>query len=266
MTAPAIDLKNVRVTAGGRAILNLERLQIEQGEVFAILGPNGAGKTTLLKTCLGFCRPNDGDVRVLGENVSGLGRWGLTRLRRRIGYVPQDLAARSEMPLTCREVVAIGRTGRARLFSRLGREDWREVDDWIDRLGLSALAEKGYGDLSGGEQRKTLIARAMVQEPEMLILDEPTAHLDLGWREQIVRTLQNLYGQSGITILLVCHELEVVPPCCNQLAILEGGRMTAVGRPTDVLTTERVCRLYGEGFDVTFRAGRCLVMPTGGEA
>ena len=219
------------------------------------MGPNGSGKTTLLKCCLGLVRPSGGEVRVLGESVAGL-RWaGLSRLRCRVGYVPQTLAARSEMPLTVREVVATGRTGIAGLFRRLGREDWRIVDEWLERLGLSSLAGQAYGQLSGGEQRKTLIATAMVQQPEMLLLDEPTANLDLFWREQIVATLESLYARTRLTILLVCHELEVIPACSRRLLLLQSGRASAEGSPEEVLTGERIASLYGGGLRVVHERG-----------
>jgi len=263
MTTAAVDISGLRVSARRQEILRLERLSVERGEVFTILGPNGAGKTTLLKCCLGFVPLSGGELVVLGERVGRLSSAGLARLRRRVGYVPQVMAAHSEMPLTVREVVAIGRTGIAGLFRGLGREDWQVVDEWIQRLGLGPLSRRAYGDLSGGEQRKVLIAKAMVQQPEMLVLDEPTANLDLFWREQIVATLEELYEHAGLTVLLVCHELEVIPACSGRLLLLEAGRATARGRPDEVLTTERIESLYGSGLNVVHCGGRHAVVPTG---
>ncbi len=263
MPSPAIDIVDLRVRRGGRDLLSVERLTISQGEVFVVLGPNGAGKSTLVRTCLGFVRPTTGSVRVLGDAIERLHFGRLSRLRRRVGYVPQLLAAQSETPLTLREVVAIGRTGRAGLFRPLQYNDWRQVDQWIERLGLTRLARHAYRDLSGGEQRKTLIAKAMVQEPEILLLDEPTANLDLFWREQIVATLERLYAETGLTIVLVCHELEVMPGCTGRLVVLEDGRPTAIGRPDGVLTPGRVTALYGEGLQVVCNGGRYAVIPQG---
>ncbi len=264
MNSKAIDISGISVSAGGREILRIDNLSVSRGEAFVILGPNGAGKSTLLKCCLGFTRPASGEVTVLGEPVTQLGVGALNRLRRRIGYVPQVLAEGGVMPLTLREVVAIGRTGIAGLFNRLGKADWRIVDEWLERLGLTPHAGSGYGDLSGGEQRKALIAKAMVQQPEMLILDEPTANLDLFWREQIVATLEELYRRVKLTTLLVCHELEVIPPSCNRLLLLEEGQPCAAGSPAEVLTGERIASLYGRGLDVVHRGGRHAVVPTGG--
>jgi len=188
----------------------------------------------------------------------------LAGLRRRIGYVPQLLPARSELPLTVREVVAIGRTARAGLFHPLSRQDWQTVDRWIERLGLASLADRAFSQVSGGEQRKTIIARAMAQEPELLLLDEPTANLDLGWRERIVETVQTLYTQTCITVVLVCHDLEVLPPACRQVVLLDAGRTAATGSPETVFTTERVSRLYGAALRAVHQGGRHAILPGGG--
>ena len=262
MKAPVVEIRSLRVRRGGRTVLQVERLDVVEGEVVVVLGPNGAGKSTLLKCALGFTRPNSGEFRVLGHPV-----WPshppLCALRRRIGYVPQMLAAHSEMPLTVREVAAIGRTGIAGLFRRLTRSDWSIIDDWLERLGLADLAGQAYASLSSGEQRKTLIAKAMVQQPEMLLLDEPTANLDLFRREQIVELLGRLYAETGLTILLVCHELEAVPPCCRRLLVLRDGQVIADGPPEDVLNRQMVENLYGSRLRLFTADRRYAAVPVG---
>ncbi|MCK4340588.1 MAG: ABC transporter ATP-binding protein [Phycisphaerae bacterium] len=261
MTAPDVIIEQLHVAAAGRTILSIDHLAIERGEVLAVLGPNGAGKTTLLKTCLGLRRPTSGRVTILEQPVTQLGSAALTRLRRHIGYIPQELAAHSQMPLTLREVVAIGRTGIAGLLRPLRHEDWEIIDEGIARLGLEPLRDEPYAHLSGGEQRKTLIARAMVQQPQILMLDEPTAHLDLGWREHIVSTLDQLYEQARPTLILVCHELEVLPACCRRIVLLQDGRVLDQGTPEEVLTPERVAELYGPGLRVLHESNRHAVIP-----
>ncbi len=261
MSEPAISIRNLRVAAGGRTILSAASLDVASGKVFAVLGPNGAGKSTLLKIRLGFQRPQAGEVHVLGEPVHRLGSMRLNRLRRRIGYVPQVLAGGSQAPLTVREVVAIGRTGIAGLLRPLRRKDWRIIDEWIERLGLERLGGRRYGDISGGEQRKTLLARAMVQQPELLLLDEPTANLDLAWRERIVAILQELYEQTAMSIVLICHELEVIPAACQHLVLLIDGRVAATGPPEEILTSQRVRSLYGSSLCVLPTGGRYVVIP-----
>lgn len=263
MVSPAIQIQSLAVHAARRCLLEVEQLRVDAGSVVAVMGPNGAGKTTLLRACLGLLTPSRGHVTVLGEDVGALRGAALAGLRRRIGYVPQLLPARSELPLTVREVVAIGRTARAGLFHPLSRDDWQTVDRWIERLGLASLAGRAFSQISGGEQRKTIIARAMAQEPELLLLDEPTANLDLGWRERIVETVQSLYAKTHISVVIVCHELEVIPPSCRQVVLLDRGRMVAAGLPETVFTRERVTRLYGAGLRPEHRGGRHAVVPGG---
>lgn len=266
MMPAAIEVRELEVRAGRRCLLAVDRLHAAAGSVTALMGPNGAGKTTLLRACLGLVVPARGRVTVLGQELPGARGATLAALRRRIGYVPQGLPARSELPLTVREVVAIGRTARVGLLHALSHDDWRTVEVWIERLGLTALADRAFSQVSGGEQRKTMIARAMAQEPELLLLDEPTANLDLGWRERIVETIQELHAQTGISVLLVCHELEVLPPACRQVILLETGRVSAAGSPEEVFTTERIRRLYGPTLTVAHLAGRHAVVPGGGDS
>jgi len=260
MSDVVIDLRNVRVCASRRTILAVDALTVSRGEFLAVIGPNGAGKSTLLRVLVGMERAA-GTVGVLDVRVGEAGAAGLARLRRRVGYVPQALAERSELPLTLREIVAIGRTGIAGLGRPLGRDDWRRVDAWIDRLGLGPHARAAYADLSGGEQRKGLIAKAMVQEPDVLLLDEPTANLDLAWRERLVETLETLFREVRLTVMLVCHELEAIPTCCSRLVLLEDGRVTADGPPEAVLIAPRLARLYGADLEVLHRRGRFTVVP-----
>jgi iron complex transport system ATP-binding protein len=259
----AVDIDGLKVSAGRRRIVSIETLTIQRGEIVGLLGPNGAGKSTLLRCLLGLQSHVRGSVCVLGHSVNGPDSLALTGLRRRIGYVRQLLPSHSEMPLTVREVVAIGRTGIAGLLRPLRHDDWRIVDMWIERLGLSNLAWRSFGQISGGEQRKTVIARAMAQQPELLLLDEPTANLDLGWREQIVQTIEQLYAEAGLTVMLVCHELEVLPACCQRVVVLQQGELLADAKPDRVLTTETVDSLYGKGWSVVHHQGRWAVVPGG---
>jgi len=259
----AIYLRDLSVRAGRRMILSVGELAIGYGELVGLLGPNGAGKSTLLRCLLGMQGHVGGGVCVLGLDVGRLGPGRLAALRWRIGYVPQLLPVAGEMPLTVREVAAIGRTGIAGLLRPLRREDWRIVDEWIERLGLGELSGRGFSEISGGEQRKTLIARAMVAQPQVLLLDEPTANLDLGWRERIVEIVDELYRSLKLTVLLVCHELEVLPVGCGRIVLLDEGRVIADGRPREVLSGGRVASLYGGQLHVIHNAGRWAVVPGG---
>lgn len=264
MSVPAIEVKDLHLAFGHRTILRIPEMAVARGEALGILGRNGTGKTTLLRACLGSHRPAAGQLHVLGQDTWRLRWWERLRLQRRIGYVPQALAGGSEVPLTIREVVAMGRTALAGLLRPLRREDWQIVDTWLERLGLAKLADQRFREVSGGEQRKTVLARAMAQQPEILLLDEPTAYLDLGWREQIVRLLQDLYTNSDMTIVLVCHELEVLPPCCRRVVLLASGTTMVSGCPEDVLTDATASAFYGGCFRVRHEGGRHAVLPGGG--
>jgi iron complex transport system ATP-binding protein len=266
MSAPVLQMLETQVDAGRRRILDVDALRVWPAEVVAIVGPNGAGKSTLLQVALGFRRPARGTITLLDEDVPHLSRAGLARLRCRVAYIPQELAAHGHMPLTLREVVAIGRTGLAGLGRPLSDADWQHVDHAIDRLGLTPQRDQMYATLSGGEQRKTLLARGLAQQPALLILDEPTAHLDLGWRERLVTTLDELHRELQLPMLIVCHELEVIPPCCRRVVLLDQGRIADDGSPDTVFTADRMRRLYGVPLAVEHRTGRHLVVPTPSQA
>ncbi len=266
MKTPIITAQNLHLTFGRRTVLRQLNLSVGQGEVLAVLGRNGAGKTTLLRACLGLHLPASGQLHVLGQDVGAMSWRDRLRLRRRIGYVPQATAAGSEVMLTIREVVAMGRTARAGLLRRLRRADWRIVDAWLERLDLARLSNRRFREVSGGEQRKTVLARTMVQEPEILLLDEPTAYLDPGWREQIVQLLGQLHQQTGVTAVLVCHELEVLPTACRRVILLTDGTIAECGSPEEILTDAAVSAFYGGRFRVHHEAGRHAVWPAGGGA
>ncbi|MBN2505500.1 MAG: metal ABC transporter ATP-binding protein [Verrucomicrobia bacterium] len=259
-----IAVTDLSVEAGRRHILSIERLAVARGDLVSVMGPNGSGKTTLLRVCLGLQPATAGQVRVFGRRLKPSDGAGLAGLRRRIGYVPQLLPVRSELPMTVREVVAIGRTARAGLFHALSRDDWDAVDHWMARLGLAPLANRAFGEISGGEQRKAIIARAMAQEPELLLLDEPAANLDLGWRERMVETVETLYAETRVSVVLVCHELEVLPPSCRHVVLLDAGRVAATGSPEAVFTTDRIRRLFGASLRAVHEGGRHAVVPQGG--
>ena len=259
--ATLIDMKDFSVRIGAKNILDIANLSVESNEFVALLGPNGAGKTTFIQCCLGMASHAHGEIKIFGRDIISVSAAERNILRRRIAYVPQLLPPACEMPLTVREVISTGRAGAAGLFRRLGSADEKIIETWIDSLGLSVIASKGYSEISGGEQRKTLIARAMVQQPEILLLDEPAANLDLKWREKMVKMLAGLYECEHLTVIMVCHELEALPPCCKRVVILDAGRIIADGGPVELFTDERIRMLYGEGLTVLQNSGRYAVIP-----
>jgi iron complex transport system ATP-binding protein len=227
MTGSNLNLSKVKVKRGGRIILYIHNLQIPSGTFAGIIGTNGAGKSTLLKVCCGLIKPDEGTVKFDDTNLADLGRWRKANLRKRIGYIPQAAEYNSELPFTLREVVAMGRISVTPLLYPLRRQDYEYVDHWIDKLGLAEQRNQTFRSLSGGEQQKVLIARAMVQDPAILMLDEPGSNLDLNWKYQITNIIDQLYQQTHVTILMVSHETDLLPPSCNRIVLLRDGQVIA---------------------------------------
>ncbi|MBN1505832.1 MAG: metal ABC transporter ATP-binding protein [Sedimentisphaerales bacterium] len=259
MTGGSLILSNVRVHRSGRTILEIERLEVPSGAFTGVIGENGAGKTTLLRVCVGLIESKDAVVRLDGHDLTRLRPWHKSTLRRHIGYVPQSTQYNAELPFTVREVVAMGRASVRPLMLPLNKRDHATVDHWIDVLGLSDRRRQTFRSLSGGEQQKVLIARAMAQEPRILMLDEPCANLDFTWRYQISDIVERLHHQTGITVLMVSHDTSVLPPGCGRLILLQDGRILADGRAEDVLTRDVLCRAYRGWLTSVEVAGRRYV-------
>jgi iron complex transport system ATP-binding protein len=247
MSGGSLNLREVRVRRSGRSILDIGWLDISGGSFVGVVGPNGAGKTTLLQVFTGLIQPSIGQVMVDGEDLTRLSAWRKCHLRKRIGYIPQATQYNAELPFTLREVVAMGRTSVRPMLRPLNHEDRTIVDDWIDRLGLSDRRDQTFRSLSGGQQQKALIARAMAQDPDILMLDEPCANLDFLWKEQISRMIDDLYRQTQVTVVVVSHETDALPPACQRLLVLSQGRVVADGPPHDVLGAQMLRRTFEAG-------------------
>ena len=256
MTGGALGLSKVCVRRGGRTILSIDDLRIAAGAFVGVIGTNGAGKTTLLKTCAGLVRPVQGAVLIDGVDLMRLGPWAKCGLRKRIGYIPQSAEYNADLPFTVDEVVTMGRAGVKPLLARLGRGDRAIVEQWIETLGLAERRNQTFRSLSGGEQQKVLIARAMAQEPEILMLDEPCANLDFHWKHQISEIVERLFLQTRVTVLMVSHETGVLPPACGRIVLLREGRVVADGVPEAVLSPETLGRAYDGALRVVVAEGR----------
>ncbi len=265
MNAGSLSLSRVEVRRGKRTILSVDDLRIRSGEFVGIIGTNGAGKTTLLNVCCGLIRPSRGSVRLDKHELTMLSGWRKANLRKRIGYIPQAAEYNPEIPYTLREVVAMGRTSTRGLLRRLRREDYDIVDEWIEKLGLSERRRQVFGSLSGGEQQKALIARAMVQQPEMLLLDEPCSNLDFNWKYQITEIVERLYCEAKMTVLVVSHETSLLPASCERVVLLNEGRIVADGQTQTVLTSETLEKVYGCKIEMREIGGRLHAIGGGGK-
>jgi len=252
----AIELQNVVVVRRGRPVLDIKQLDVDAGQFVGVVGRNGAGKTTLLRVMAGLLVPNRGAVRHDGQAITALSSWRRTTARRRVAFVPQAAEYNADLPLTVREIVAMGCVGPAGLLRSIGASAKARVRDWVSRLDLDALADRTFRSLSGGEQQKVLLARAMVQEPGLLLLDEPGANLDVDWKERLAGWLDRVLAERPTTAVMVSHETGLLPACCQRVVLMDAGGLVRQGPPDEVLTSEVLATLYGCPIHVIDVAGR----------
>lgn len=221
-----IELERVTVRRGRANALEGVDLRVAAGEFLSVLGPNGAGKTTLLSVLVGLVKPTAGRASVFGRPPGH-------RANVRIGHVPQKLAIDPRVPLSVEDAVRLGRYGRLGAFGAWGPEDQKAVDKALEAAGLLPLARKSAGTLSGGEQQKVSIARALAQEPSLYLLDEPLAHLDASSREALSDLIRRLPETTGAAVLFVTHHASHVPDG-SRVALMNRGRIVREGRwPAD---------------------------------
>jgi iron complex transport system ATP-binding protein len=253
MTA-VLQLVDVTFRRGGKQIIDGISLTVQPGEHWALLGPNGAGKSTLLGFCAAVTFPTSGTVHVLGEQM---GRVELAPLRRFIGHV--NPAHRLQYPLSVREVVLTGITATIDTPMRWTptADQLRRADAIIDAVGLSHKAADVWPTLSQGERGRTLIARALVSEPKLLLLDEPTAGLDVAAREQLLETMDSLDEiHPEVASILVTHHLEELPATTMHALLIAQGRTVAVGPAAATLTTDNVSAAFAHPIVVGYDEGR----------
>ncbi|MFC1964636.1 metal ABC transporter ATP-binding protein [Chloroflexota bacterium] len=215
--------------------------KVSSGEFVGIVGPNGAGKTTLLTIVNGLGKLLSGRVWVLESYLTpGNGH----SLRKQIGYVPHVQNIDPRMPMNVREVMMIGRYGLLGLFGRPGKHDWEVVDEALELVGMRHLARRPIGHLSGGEQQRVVIARALAQEPKLFLLDEPTASLD--WRAQsdILALVKMIHDARSLATLFVTHDLSCLPVACDRVVLMKEGLIWCEGPPGELLTDANLSILY----------------------
>ncbi len=260
MTA-AVDMVRLTVRQQRTVILDDVSFSLPRGAFLAVLGPNGAGKTTLLNTIPALV-PFSGSLRVLDADVSRLSPLARGRLRRRIGYVPQLHArAASVMPLSVREVVETGRAGVRGPGRPLTPDDRSICDHVMRQVELDRIADRSFGVLSGGEQRKVHLARALAQQPDLLLLDEPAGHLDLRWQEAITQLVGRMWRGSGLTVIMVTHDPRHLPTGITHGAILSGGRLVRMGTLAEAMDGALLSDLYGLPLRILETDGRYVVLP-----
>lgn len=257
---PIFEIANARVWRGDTLALQDFSLSLVHGESVAILGPNGAGKSTFLKLLIGEVRPEAQPAsrcRLFGDDL-----WSLEEIRHRIGVVmPEEVSRFHPEELAVDAVLsslrgAYGRTRDMR-FSKLEKSAARDA---MHALGVAALADRGFGTLSSGERRRILIARALVHQPEVLVLDEPSTALDFAAAATLTGTLRSLLG-TGRDVILVTHHPGEIPPEIGRVVLLRDGRIFADGAKTKILTAARLSALYEVDLRLTWSHGWCDVRP-----
>jgi len=237
----AINIEDAVVSYREDVALRGVSLKVDSGEFVGIVGPNGAGKTTLLTIVNGLGKLLSGRVWVLGDYLT---KSNSHSLRKKVGYVAQVQNIDPRMPMNVREVAMIGRYGLLGLLRRPSEYDWKVVDELLKLVGMTDLARRPIGHLSGGEQQRVAIARCLAQEPKLFLLDEPTASLDWRAKTDILELVKLIHHSRHLTTLLVTHDLGALPVACKRVVLMKKGLIWDEGPPEETLTDEKLSQLY----------------------
>ena len=264
-TGLAAEAKGVTVAydSGGREIVALSAfdLALRPGELLGLVGPNGSGKTTLIRALTGVVRPSAGSVRLSGRDVAAIPQAEIARLA---AVVPQDpVLPPAFNSLDC---VLMGRTPHLRMLQQEGPHDLDVARRAMLATETWGFADRPVGELSGGERQRVIVARALAQETPVLLLDEPTAHLDIGHQGAVLDLVRGFAQRDGKAVIAVVHDLTLAAHYCNRLIVLKAGRLIAEGAPSDVLRPELLREVYGVPVTVLLHpeTGRPVVAPSDG--
>lgn len=245
----AITLENVNVHLGGEWILRNLSFNVAIGEFMGIIGPNGAGKTTLLRVLLGMIQPQDGTVKVMGKNITSAGSSLL-------GYVPQSRQINPETPLQGKEFVSFGLPHKYRPW--LTKQDRLLVQEALRLTDSERYADKPIGKLSGGERQRLFLAQALLRDPKVLLLDEPTSNLDPGAQENLAAVVERVNRERGISVVFVSHDVNLISRYAHQILYVTREQYVK-GSVEDVMQPEVLTKLYGVPVEVTKSGAKILV-------
>ena len=251
-----LHVRGVTAGYGRRVALRECTIGVRPGELAAVVGPNGAGKSTLLRVLAAVLRPFSGTVTLDGSDLASFPR---SALARRIAVVPQIFD--TLFPFTVREIVALGRTARLGAFGAPRREDVAAVDRAIADLELGTLAARRIDQLSGGERQRAVLAMALAQEADVLLLDEPTVHLDPSHQLATLAWLGRLARDRGLAVVAVLHDLNLAAARADRIVVIDDGRVMRDGPPDRVLDQDLVSGVFGPGLAVTRIDGALAVLP-----
>jgi ABC-type cobalamin/Fe3+-siderophores transport system ATPase subunit len=254
----ALAARELRFGYGGRPLIEQFSIGLPEGSFTGILGPNGAGKTTLLRLLSGTLLPEAGTVHVFGRRLAAL---PARERAQAIAVVPQE--ARVLFPFTCLEIVLMARFSRLGILGMERSSDEELARRCLEEVEMGAAADRPLNMLSSGERQRVLIARALAQQPRVLLLDEPTTYLDLKHRLRTYDTLARLNREQGVTILTISHDPSLVARACRRIVLLHSGRVLVEGTPEEVLTPRWIRSAYGTGAAIARdpRTGSPIVIP-----
>ena len=258
-----LEMQNVTLGYGHKVVVKDITLQMKPGEMLGFVGPNGCGKSTIIKALSRVISPYSGRILLDGKNISTISRRDLSRL---LGVVPQ-------MPLlpsafTAFEVVLMGRNPHLGLFQYEGPKDMAITWRAMAKTSVQHLAERRIGELSGGEIQCVVIARVLAQETEVILLDEPTANLDIGRQVEILDVIKGMCRENGLIVIAALHDLNLAAQYCSRLVLINNGRIHAEGTPTEVITDDNIKEVYGAGSYVYSHplSGLPAVLPNAGSS
>lgn len=247
-----IQLQNITLRREDHLILDRVNLEVKENEHWVILGRNGSGKTTLLELITGYLFPSDGQVKVMGNLY---GDCDVREVRKKIGYISQSLVEKLALRDPVWEVVATGEYGFLRFYQAVPDEARAKAEALLDEVNLGRLRDHPLGTLSQGERKKVMLARALMSEPSVLIMDEPCAGLDLYEREKFLDQL-NMLQKRDITLIYVTHHMEEIIPIFTHVALIHQGKVIAAGDKRSVLTSETLMRAYEVPVSIDWQNGR----------
>jgi zinc transport system ATP-binding protein len=248
---PVLEVKNLHVSRGGERAIEDANFAINKGDYVGIVGPNGGGKTTLLSAILNFLPVSGGSISLFGVDLVKFAAW------EKIAYISQHATSfENQFPLTVRELVSLGCIKKGNVGRRFKREDWKAVDESIEFMGLTDVADRRIGQLSGGQKQRVFVAKALARKPELIFLDEPIVGVDSNAQEKFYQKLSDLNAQRQTTILIVTHDLTAV--FCRMSKVLCINKNVEVAQITDDLDANLLLkRAYGEHFHFVFHKHEC---------
>jgi len=236
---PAVEARHLAYAYGDRPVLKDISFSVEKGDFFVIIGPNGSGKTTLMRIISGFLKPGNGRLAVMGRPI---GAYTRRTLARTIAMVPQAVSV--EFPFTVMELVLMGRSPHQGILGLADKADRDLARQAMSFTGVEELSGRRLNQLSGGECQRVFIARAICQDPGIMLLDEPTASLDLAHQVRVMDLMERLRNEKGVTVVMVSHDVNLAAMYGNRLLLLKDGRILSLGAPGEVLTYETLEAAY----------------------